>query len=301
MLSFIGYNFLQDKNCIDAFPINPASVNNVELRNGIYDFIHADSDTAQVFSTAKPIAWTSTTMLECNFNDNLNAGNVNYIASQIDQIKIKRRKIGEFTWTTIKIIDINTAEDLSFAFVDTMLPNNSAYEYAFVPIFQNNEQDYIIKEVISKFRGIYICGYDEAYQFYANVGYGTSNSNIQMGVFTPFNRRYPVVVSNGIVNYETGSFSALIPSRDFKTSRKLDVQDIQKQTEYLKAFLTNKKPKILKDVNGGEWLVFISPPSVNYDNNMQMGVKSISMNWTEIGDYKSKEDLYNAGFIPSKE
>lgn len=308
MLSFCGYNFLADKNCVDPFPTNIVGISNTQIQNGIFWHITVDTDLTKAFDPDMPIPdaqnnyWNAFTVLDVDFENNINAGNMGYIASQIDQIKIKRRPLGSFEWTTIKVIDVNVADDLKFAFIDTMLPNNVEYEYAFVPIIGNVENEYIIKQVVSKFRDVYVCDNDMAYKFYANVAYGNSTSNQQIGVYTPFGRRFPVVVSNGILNFESGSITALVVPSDYMQTRQMDREKIQKQTEFLKSFLTNKKPKIIKDRNGNIWLVAITtPPSVSYSSNMQMGVTSISAGWTEIGKYDDKNDLYNAGLIPTKE
>ena len=67
-------------------------------------------------------------------------------------------------------------------------------------------------------------------------------------------------------------------------------------------FLTNKKPKLIKDWNGNAWLCYITGnPSVTYDNNYGMGVTTVDTAWTEIGDPTNKSDLYAAGMIPTEE
>lgn len=304
MLSFCGYNFFADKNCVDPFPTNVLGISETKIQNGDFYYLTVDTDLTKAFDPTLPSPndWNAFTVLNVDFQNNINAGNMTYIASQIDQIKIKRRPLGTFEWTTIKVIDINTADDLKFAFIDTMLPNNVEYEYAFVPIIGNVENEYIIKQVVSKFRDVFVCDEDMSYKFYANVSYGNSTNNQQLGVYTPFGRKFPVVVSNGILNFESGSITALVVPSDYMQTRQMDREKIQKQTAFLKSFLTNKKPKIIKDRNGNIWLVSITtPPSVSYSSSMQMGVTSISAGWTEIGKYDDKDDLYNAGLIPTKE
>mgnify|MGYP001773459211 CR=1 FL=1 len=72
-------------------------------------------------------------------------------------------------------------------------------------------------------------------------------------------------------------------------------------TVVLQAFLTNKKPKVLKDDNGREWLcVITTPPTISYDNNYGRGAITVDAGWTEIGDANSEDDLQNAGLIPKE-
>ena len=63
----------------------------------------------------------------------------------------------------------------------------------------------------------------------------------------------------------------------------------------------NKKPKIIKDMNGNNWLVyFTGNPTVTYDNNYAQGMLKVSAQWTEVGDPNDKTDLYENGLIPTK-
>lgn len=122
----------------------------------------------------------------------------------------------------------------------------------------------------------------------------------QIGVYTPFGSRYPVVVSNGLINYQTGSINGYILSDD-KADLEL-TSDARKKLiarrNQLVKFLTNKKPKIIKDWNGQAWLCIITGnPSTSYISNTAMGLMRISADWTEVGDVNNQEDLYANGLL----
>ena len=76
---------------------------------------------------------------------------------------------------------------------------------------------------------------------------------------------------------------------------------ITKEKEAILKFLMNKKPKIIKDTNGNNWLVyFTGNPSMSYNNNYGQGMVKVNAEWTEVGDPNDKTDLYENGLIPTK-
>lgn len=298
---WLGYNFCGDRNALDPYPVDDDTVVGVRAMNQKIDHLHASNDISAPFDVNIPIEWDFNTIMDCDFDHTINAGNITEIAEAISQIKIKRRTKGEFNWTTIKVVDIFKPEDLSFAFNDNFLANNETYEYAFVPIVGNVEGNYEIREVFNKFRGIYICDSEIAVQLYAGAVKGSTVTNQQIGLFAPFGRQYPVIMANGLTNYQTGSVSGYIVQDDYYETRQIDRKKITEKEKVIRAFLTNKKPKIIKDDEGNVWLVMITTaPTINYDNT-NSGIRTISVNWTEIGDANNKEDLIRTGLIPAEE
>ena len=88
---------------------------------------------------------------------------------------------------------------------------------------------------------------------------------------------------------------------DFEDSKSLDRFEITKEKEAILKFLMNKKPKIIKDTNGNNWLVyFTGNPSMSYNNNYGQGMVKVNAEWTEVGDPNDKTDLYENGLIPTK-
>ena len=296
MISFVGYNFLSDLNSVDPYPTNAGIFNQVEIYRAIYDHIDISNDTA-ITSNIPPTQWDFGTILDCNFNGNISGGTIKDFSSGITQVRVKKRKVGEFDWQIIKTYDISSSEDLSFVFNDYLTATDTEYEYAYVPVFGSVEGQYAISTVMSQFDGVFICDANTIFKFNMGVEYGSTDIVQQVGTFTVLGRKYPIVMSNGLANYQTGQLSGLVLPEDYEDTRTIDLIAITQRRNKLMEFLTNKKPKIIKDRNQNQWLVIIQSPSTSYLNNYGQGIVSASMQWIEIGDAESNKDLAKAGLI----
>ena len=296
MISFVGYNFLSDLNSVDPYPTNAGIFNQVEIYRAIYDHIDISNDTA-ITSNIPPTQWDFGTILDCNFDGNISGGTIKDFSSGITQVRVKKRKVGEFDWQIIKTYDISSSEDLSFVFNDYLTATNTEYEYAYVPVFGSVEGQYAISTVMSQFDGVFICDANTIFKFNMGVEYGSTDIVQQVGAFTVLGRKYPIVMSNGLANYQTGQLSGLVLPEDYEDTRTIDRIAITQRRNKLMEFLTNKKPKIIKDRNQNQWLVIIQSPSTSYLNNYGQGIVSASKQWIEIGDAESNKDLAKAGLI----
>lgn len=298
MLQFLNYNFFSDINALDNAPSNVESINNVKLTNAIFEHFNVTQNINTEVNTSIPTAWDYDTILDANFENNLNAGNVDFLVEQISAIKIKRRVQGTFDWLTLATIPINSVNDLNFVFNDLLNKNGVQYEYAFVPIIENVEGNYIIDTVFSQFNGVFIGDAQNIYKFLYEVEYGSNSRNQQVGIFEVLGQQYPVFVANGALSYESGSVTATILNDDFEKTGVIDRIAITQQKDIIKDFLTNKKAKILKDWNSNEWLCIVnSNINVTYKSNYGMGIPSIQFNWTQIGDASNQQDLYKNGIL----
>lgn len=300
MIAVLGYNFCSDGNCIDPVPTYVPEINCIKISNGIFDHLDISSNVTSDASFEIPDGWDFDTIFDCNFNGNINGGNVDDFITNIVKVKIKRRKSGEFGWTTIRVFDISDPNSLSFVFNDNLAMSDEDYEYAYVPTAPGDvEGNYIIDTVQTKYKGVYICDANTIYKFIANVQYDNTDNVQQVGTYTVLGRRYPVVISNGLVNYQTGSMSGTVLPDNYEKTHTFSPTDITKQRNALVAFLTNKKPKMIKDYQGNMWLVYITGnPATQYANDGS-GLVDVSLQWTEIGDKDNKGDLYRSGLIPT--
>lgn len=299
MFFLCGYDFCRDGNALNPSPLSPSTYKTVELTNGIFSHWNVTRDITSPYSPDEPTAWDYLTIMDANFNGTIEAGNVGYDLSQIEGIKVKRRKVDDYNWITIKYISVgDLEEDLAFSLNDNTAQNGIEYEYAFVPVVSGIEGNYITNTIKSNFDGVFICDKDIIYKFYAGVNYGTNQRVQKIGVFEPLGRKYPVVISNSLINYETGSFSGTVLPNDYLTNKDLDKLSMVQERKDLLDFLTNKQPKILKDWNGNIWLMIITGnPNVSFQRSSAMKIADVSADWTEIGDYNSQKDLYEAGFV----
>ena len=301
MIGLVGYNFCADSNALDPTPTNINDITFTKVQNGIFDHFNVSRDTSFDYSSIIPTDWDVNTLMNASFAGNASAGNVAQVATGVTSIRVKRRIKGTFDWITIREIPVTKPEDLSFVITDNLNAYNVEYEYAYVPMMEDVEGNYIVESILSKFEGVFICDIDTVFKFYAGVEYDTNDAIQQVGVFQPYNRKYPIVVSNSIMQYQTGSIGGWVLPEDYEDTHVFDRSKIVKEKEVLLNFLMNKKPKILKDMNGNNWLVyFTGNPSVTYDNNYGQGMLKVSANWTEVGDPNDKTDLYENGLIPTK-
>lgn len=303
MFIVCGYNFFRDENALNPSPLRNAIFTSTKLENGIFSHWYVTRDVNSPYSSEEPTLWEYLTVMNANFDGTLQAGNVGYVLDNIDGIKIKRRKANEYDWITLDyVLAEELGTTLSFTLNDNLNQNDVEYEYAFVPVFQGIEGNYITNTIKSKFNGVFICDAESIYKFYTNVSYGTNERVQQIGVFEPFGRKYPVVVSNSLLNYETGSFKGDILNNDFFDTRKIDAKEIVEKRKQIVDFLTNKKAKILKDWNGNFWLIFITDSiQTDYVNNSGMSIVNVESKWTEVGDANSGSDLYLNGILSEEQ
>lgn len=298
MFQFVGYNFFSDGDALNPAPSNVDNITSTQLSNAIYEHFNVTRNASTPVSTTVPTAWDYDTILDASFEGNLSAGNVDFLIEQISAIKIKRRVQGQFNWITLKTIPINSVEDLTFVFNDNLNQYGVTYDYAFVPIIENIEGEYIINSVLSQFNGVFIGDAENIYKFFYEVEYGSNARNQQVGVFQVLGKQYPVLVANGALSYESGSVTATILNEDYQQTGVIDRVAITQQKDALKDYLTNRKAKILKDWNGNIWLCIVnSNINVSYKSSYGMGIPSIQFDWTEIGDATNQQDLYNNGIL----
>jgi len=302
MFMMCGYNFCSDGNALDPSPIVNNGFTDVTLRNGVFDHWNVNRDVTSPYSSAIPTDWDYLTIMNANFNGNIESGNSEFSLGNIDGIKIKRRKVTDFDWVTLTYFDASELESLNFVFNDNIAASGYTYEYAFVPVVGGTEGNYITNTIGAKFDGVFICDLDTIYKFYAGVQYGTQERVQKIGVFEPYGRKYPVVVSNGLINYSTGSFSGTILPPNYFDDKVLNRVQMVQQKEQLMDFLTNKKAKILKDWNSNCWLmIIVDNPTVSYAKNSGMGIADAEANWVELGDWNNQADLYNNGILEEAE
>lgn len=298
MLQFVGYNFFADVNALDSAPSSVDNITSTRLTNAIFDHFNITRNTDIPFSTTIPVDWDYDTILNADFNGNINAGNVNFLIEQISAVKIKRRVKGSFNWLTLKTMPVNNVEDLTFVFNDFLNGYGVEYEYALVPVLNDIEGNYIINSIFSKFNGVFIGDAQQTFKFLYDVEYGTNARNQQTGIFQPLGKQYPVIVANGLLSYESGSVSATILNDDYEDTGAIDPVAIVQKKTIIKDYLTNKKAKLLKDWNSNIWLCMITDNvSVTYRTGSGMGIPQVQFNWVQIGDANSQSDLYANGVI----
>lgn len=311
---FLGFNFLQDGFSWQPVPTNLTNLTNIKIENGIYDYFNITKDTNFPYITTYPTEWDSNTQLDADFNGNINAGNIDYVASQINQIKVKRRKKGEFNWYTLFNVEVNKLSDIDFVKYDYLAQNDTEYEYAIVPIIGNVEGEYAMNSILSEFYGIFITDNNSSYKLKGNASYSANERVRLSSTYEPYGSKYPIVISNGNLSYDKGTVSGdVLVYNDGNTTSKtedgaivytgnigLDRKATVERLENIKKFLTTPSAKILKDFNGNIWLVTLSDNlSMTYYSEVGMGFAQVGFNWSEVGEADNAQDLYNNNLIYS--
>ena len=298
MFQFIGYDFLGGLNCLNPAPSEINNITITQIQNGIFDHYNATKNTDTEYNTNKPTQWDYDTIMDADFNGNLDAGNVDFMVEEVSAIKIKRRIVGTFNWITLQTVPIEELESFNFITEDRLNANFTNYEYAFVPIINGIEGEYIIASIESRFEGVFIADAEQIFKFFYDAEFGTESQNIQAQVFEPLGNKYPVVISNGSLNYASGTFGGAVLNDDFAITGEIDRAAITQKKNDILAFLTNRGAKIIKDWNSKIYLIFITEsPQIDYKEGSGGGIPQISFTWTEIGDSNSQADLYNNGLI----
>ena len=294
MISFCGYNLSSDINSMDSVPTVVNGINFIKIENAIYDHFDITSDTSLTYSESIP-SWTYYTELDCNFEKNISGGNVTFTLDQITSVKVKRRKKGTFDWITLKEIPISTYEELTFVTKDYLAPSIEDFEYAIVPTLNGVEGNYIANSIFSKFNGVFITDGESTYKLYSGVTFSNQSRSNETGVLNPIGSKYPIVISNSSMNYNSGTTQGKILGKNYDETRVLNRIDISNQTRDFINFLKNGKSKILKDWNGNIYMVSIIG-DISNTSDLVSGISTISFNWVEQGKYDVQIDLYNNGF-----
>ena len=211
------------------------------------------------------------------------------------------------TWLTLYMKPVTQADDMDFTYIDFLNQYGKTYKYALVPLLRQKQGDvdveieggYTLSNAVdSVFDGVFIADADMSQRVKAGASYGNVATNQSVGTLTPIGAQYPVVITNSHNRYDSGSISGYIVPSDFYSTGNLSRTDIVKKYNEIKQFLTNKKPKVIKDWNGNIWLTMILDNiDCTFDNNYGMGMITFSANWVQVGDATNQEDLQSTGLV----
>lgn len=294
---FVNASFLGSADSIMVTPTNVDNITYTQYTNAIYDeiLVTNDVDFDESNESSIPREWNSDTIFYTSFLNGTKASNIDYLTDTIDNIVIKRREEGTHKWTTIAVYPINQSEDIDIKDGrDLFAGSDRTYEYALVPSYNGQEGTYYIAKVKSEFDGIFLAEKGKIYGTQIGTD-GEYVRNAPSTVVELINQVYPKYVSNSIATYDSGSATAdftQFVDCDSSSGGYYDIDEGWRWRHELLEFLTDRKPKILKDGRGPIWLVNIINAPSNAPDDIR---RVISFEWVEIGDYKSEKDLYMAG------
>ena len=304
---------------------NPTSfinqIDTIEVNNGVFQHVNVIDSCNTNIDNTQPTNWQNNFVFDCSF-DSLNGGNVEGLLDGINKLLVKRRPSNKYTkisegWVTVASLSIESEDDLQFTVYDYVTANNTEYEYTLVPTLSQMQggvlvevessitDNSVVLDVYSEFNGVFLCNVGHSERLQAGVTYDNNTYNQLTGTHQTLGAKYPIIVSNSIIDYASGGVTGTILNRgygklDGVTGEmvRLDRQAIIQAKEEFVNFITDHKPKILKDWNGNMWLVMIvDSPTYSFFNDWGMGLGSLQFSWNEIGDTSSEKDLEQAGMI----
>ena len=293
MFNVLGFNFLFDSYALNPRPTNVEPLTNATARNGIFDEIEISSEVDETtIDTTIPISFSPYDVMLCN----IAGGSI--VDIDFNHARIKRREYGTFEWVTLFDISVSQKSDINFTKYDRYARTNTTYEYAFVPVMNDEEGNYSITNVDSKFFKVYLCDSENMYALDAGVVFGAISKSNKTALFEPLMGKYPIIISNSELNYKSGTLSGTVITPIENQTKIWDLnKNIELQNSILE-FLVNKKPKIYKDWMGNSYLILIvEDVQLTPNNNVSGRLADVAFSFVEIGNAENQEDLYENGLI----
>jgi len=292
----LGLDFFADDESLTPTHNAISEIVRLKVKNAIYDEINIRERVDLLFNTDKT-EWQYDNVLLAKFQDNLNAGNVDFVGLSVANLLIKRRKAEEFEWQDLHKFTFDV-DAIDYEFYDRYVEANQKYEYAVVPITSGDvEGNFIIADIIPEFEGAFLLDKNNIFKLLYNMEYGVTERVQLNEVFNPIDSKYPIVVSNGDIDYEKGSITALVLST-IEINNNINRHQEKLHRKQLTDFLVNKRPKVLKDGNGNIWLIScVGRPTIDYLNNLGQSLANISFEWVEIADSNDIDSLVANGLV----
>jgi hypothetical protein len=270
------------------------TMENITITNGIYDEFHLQSSTSGTFTTSLD-NWTSPTVLLAKFQNSLSAGNIYLNGMIIENLLIKKRKINTLTWEDVVTLSFNNSI-VNYSYIDNLVEGSETYEYAVFPSTSTVTGDYIINNIDVDFEGAFLLDKNSNYQLLYNLELGDVNLNIPNSTVELLGAQYPIIMYSSDVQYKSGSLKAMLVSNTTATGSGIDAVAEKIYRKTLMDFLTNKNPKILKDM-GGQYILIniVGAPKLTPNNSLNGFIYDLSFDWVEVGNATNNDSLILAG------
>ncbi len=162
---FTSYAFAADQFSMDTTPPPRQEITWIQLQNGIFDELLVTRNANMPFNPGNiDDAWYVDTVLHAYFEGDLEGGNMNFLAENVDALRIRRRTEDGFTWVSLYEKPVTDIDSFDFDFLDITARSNTTYEYSLVPISGGVEGDYIIRQITTCFPGLFIMEPDKFYR-----------------------------------------------------------------------------------------------------------------------------------------
>lgn len=262
-------------------------------KDAIFDEVHIIED-AKFKNEDSKIPWTVDTIFLWK-GDSLEAGNIGLEGIPINQLLVKRRKKDQLTFEDIKVFTFDDQRQ-NYSFKDYFIESHEDYIYGIQPLggsVQNPISGSITtNEVSSEFDGVWITSKDVQYQFYFNLEVGDYESIAPRDLVEPIGSKFPILVSNGDINYRRGNLRCTLYSGDSFSDISAKEEKVFRQA--VTKFLSDKKPKYFKDGSGESMVIsIVDNISISPMNNMGQLIYDLALSFVEIDDTNTRSLVEN--------
>lgn len=290
---FFGKTLYSWKGMIKSTITSSFDMNTAILQNAIFDSFYGTTSqlSLEEWNGELPNTWGFGTRIYAEFKGNLYGGNVAFSEKNVEKIRIKKKTKNDTKFQTIYEKTIEKAEDFKVNISDYYEPIGEV-QYAYVPVMSGAEGEATISTVQSEFDTFFICERDVSYPITLDLDF-SKQLNQKTGVIEVLGRRYPIVVKNGNLRYYSGNITCTFVQPCYS------IKEFNQAWDYRNVvydFLTDGRPKILKDDLGNAYMIMITGDAITEDSDHRLHVKS-KFDFTEVGDAYSTSDLYYNNFI----
>jgi hypothetical protein len=274
----IGMDFFNGSCFNTNIPVG--QIYRAEMQDCIIDEVKIDENiTVSNLSTKQE--WGLDTKLLGKFQNSLEAGNLDNKGMPIEFIIIKKRRKSDLTWSKIKEFNFDKAQKI-YEFEDKYVEAGEEYEFALFPVTSNIEGKYTIADIVAEYDDTWLMDKENSVRLIYNLQYGDFDNIIPSTDIETMGGKYPTIAYAGELDYKRGNIQCLLVAKESMNGI-TNVRQEKLLRKNVISFLTNKKPKLLKD-NAGLYMVVSVKDVKELPQNDLKGQYGVSFNITEIAD-----------------
>jgi hypothetical protein len=252
------------------------NINYLEVKNCIVSELHLRENTSNIDLTPNSKTWQYDTFLLAKFLGDLECGNISLGGLPITNFKIIKRRVDSTVFQDLGTIPFDS-ENESFQFIDTSVRPKISYEYRVLPMSNDITGQPILVQITVDFDYWWLSDAtgttNESYPFFANLEVSDIQVNKQRYVYDNTFNEFPVV-SYGNQQYQSATINAYLLDAFMDVS-------VAYRNAVIK-FISNGKPKYLKNNLGDLWKVDTFINSYKMLTSLVEPVSTISFSFIEI-------------------